>query len=65
MSSAASSYVSYVDIVEGLLFLMAGEESSDSPPDYWSNLLEHGATGGEAASSKPPEPKAKSKPPTS
>eukprot|EP00974_Lingulodinium_polyedra_P118185 11166145-Lingulodinium_polyedra.AAC.1 len=40
MSSAASSSVNYVDTVEALLFFMSDYESSESPPNYWSELLE-------------------------
>ena len=40
MSSAASSSVNYVDIVEALLFLMANAESSEDDPDYWVDVLE-------------------------
>eukprot|EP00974_Lingulodinium_polyedra_P086364 8366334-Lingulodinium_polyedra.AAC.1 len=40
MSSAASSAVNYVDIVEALLILMASEESSEDDPRYWVDLWE-------------------------
>eukprot|EP00974_Lingulodinium_polyedra_P037781 3623853-Lingulodinium_polyedra.AAC.1 len=39
MSVGASSSVNYVDTVEALLFLMAGEESSESPEVFWPQLL--------------------------